>query len=87
MKHCDTIIIARKIVRGIYSPSYDGLWSDLKGSAPIRHKLWVCVNDLTHYVGGIGRKYCIDRPFVPSTWPVQVGTDLTQFEVTTLEKA
>jgi hypothetical protein len=31
MKHCDTKIIVRKIVRGIFSPSYDGLWFDLKG--------------------------------------------------------
>ncbi len=39
MKHCDTIIIARKIIRGILSPGYDGLWCDLKGSALICHKL------------------------------------------------
>jgi hypothetical protein len=38
MKHSDTIIIARKIVCGIPSPSYNGLWCDLKRSAPICHK-------------------------------------------------
>ncbi len=87
MKHCDTIFIAKKMVHGIPNPCYDGLWSDLKGFAPIHHKFWFCANDLIHCVGGIGRKYCVDRPLVPSTWLVQVGTNLIQFEVTTLEEA
>ncbi len=38
MKHYDIRIIARKIVHGILSPRCDGLWCDLKGSAPICHK-------------------------------------------------
>ncbi len=87
MKHCDAIIIAKKIVHGIPSPYYDGLWSDLKGFALIRHKFWFCVNNLTRCVGGTRRKYCVNRPLVPSMWPVQVGTNLTQFEVITLEEA
>jgi hypothetical protein len=45
----------------------------------------VCANDLTRCVGGIGRKYCVNRPLVPSTWPMQVGT--IQFEVIVLEEA
>jgi hypothetical protein len=28
MKHCNTIIIARKVVHGIPSPCYNGLWSN-----------------------------------------------------------
>jgi hypothetical protein len=86
MKHCNTKIIARKIVHGIHIPCYDGLWSYLKGFAPIHHKFWFCAYDLTCYVGRTGRKYCVDRPFVPSTWPMRVRTDLTQFEVTTLKE-
>jgi len=39
---------------------------------------------LTRCVGGIGRKYCVNRPLVPSTWPMQVGT--IQFEVIVLEE-
>jgi hypothetical protein len=38
MKHCDAKIIVRRIVHGISSQRYDGLWSILKGSIPIRHK-------------------------------------------------
>ncbi len=87
MKHCDTKITVRKPVHGIPSPCYDGLWSDLKGSAPIYHKFWFCVDDLICYVGGTGKKYCVDRPLVPLMWLVQVGTNLIQFEVIALEEA
>jgi hypothetical protein len=87
MKHCDARIIAKKTICGIFNPCYDGLWFDLKRFASICHKFWFCANDLIHCVGGTGRKYCVDRPLVPSTWPMQVGTNLTQFEMTTLEEA
>ncbi len=56
MKHYDTKIIARRIVRGILSPCYDGLWSYLKSFAPICHKFWFCVDDLTHCIGRIRKK-------------------------------
>jgi hypothetical protein len=69
------------------SPCYDGLWSDLKGFAPIHHKFWFCANDLTRCVRRTRRKYFFDRPLVPSTWLVQVVTNLTQFDVTALEEA
>jgi hypothetical protein len=77
MKHYDAKIITKKTIRGILIPFYDGLWFDFKGFPPIHHKFWFCANDLIHCVGGIGEKYYVDRPFVPSTWPMQVGTDLT----------
>jgi hypothetical protein len=86
IKHCDDIIIAKKTIRAIPSPCYNGLWFDLKGSVPICHKLWFCEDDLTYCVEGIGKKYCVDRPLVPSMWPMQVGTNLTQFEATILEE-
>jgi hypothetical protein len=75
MKHCDTRIITRRTICGIPNPCYDGLQSNLKGSALICHKFWFCVNDLT-CAGRIERKYCVDRPLVPSTWLMQVRTNL-----------
>jgi hypothetical protein len=42
MKHCDTKIIAQKIVHGIPSPYYNGLWFNLKGFAPICQKFYIC---------------------------------------------
>ncbi len=41
---------------------------------------------MIHCVKGTKRKYFVDKPLVPSMWPVRIGTDLTQFEVTTLEE-
>jgi hypothetical protein len=35
MKNYNAKIIAKKIVCGIPNPCYDGLWSDLKRSAPM----------------------------------------------------
>jgi hypothetical protein len=86
MKYCDAKIIARRTIHGIPNPCYNGLWYDLKGFLPIHHKFWFCVDDLTRCVGGTRRKYCVDRPLVPSMWLVQVRTNLTQFEVTTLQE-
>ncbi len=67
MKHCETQIITRRTTCGIPSPCYDGLQSTLKGLALICHKFWFCANDLTHCVGRTRRKYCVNRPLVPST--------------------
>jgi hypothetical protein len=38
-------------------------------------------------VGGIAQKFTIVRPTVPTVWPIQEGTNLTQKEVITLEEA
>ncbi len=87
MKHCNAQIITRRTIRGIPNPCYNGLSFDLKGFAPIYHKFWFCANDLTHYLGRTRKKYCVNRPLVPSTWLVQIDTNLTQFEVIALEEA
>jgi hypothetical protein len=87
MKHCNTKIIAIKTICGIPSLYYDGLWSNLKRFAPIHHKFWFYVNDLICCVWRTERKYCVNRPLVPSRQLVQVGTDWTQFEVIALEEA
>jgi hypothetical protein len=70
MKHCDTQIITRRTICGTPNLCYDGLQSDLKGSALICHKFWFCAYDLTHCVGRTRKKYCVDRPLVPPTWPM-----------------
>jgi hypothetical protein len=70
MKHCDTQIITRRTICGTPSLCYDALQSDLKGSALICHKFWFCAYDLTHCVGRTRKKYCVDRPLVPPTWPM-----------------
>jgi hypothetical protein len=76
MKHYDARIIARKTICGIPNPCYNGLWLNLKGFTPIHHKFYFCADDLIRFVRGIERKYYVDKPLVPSMWPVQVGIDL-----------
>jgi hypothetical protein len=70
MKHYNAIIITKIAICGIPSPCYNGLWFNLKRFTPICHKFWFCANVLTHCVGRTGRKYHVDRPFVPSMWPM-----------------
>jgi hypothetical protein len=73
MKHYNAKSIARRIVYGILSPCYNGLWFDLKRFAPICHKFWFFVDDLIHCVGRTRKKYCFNRPLVPS---MQIRIDL-----------
>jgi hypothetical protein len=73
MKHCNAVIITKITNCGIPSPCYNGLWFNLKRSTPICHKFWFCANVLTHCVGRTRRKYHVNKPFVPSTWPMQGG--------------
>ncbi len=69
---------------GILAPRYDRLWCDFKGFGYIFHKFWFCADDLICCVGDIKRKYVVDWSVVPLMWLVQVGTNLTRDEVTTL---
>ncbi len=87
MKHFDAQIIIRRTIWSILNPCYDSLRFNLKGPALSCQKYKFCATDFTHCVGRTWRKYCVDRPFVPSTWPMQIRTNLIQFEVTTLEEA
>jgi len=45
-----------------------------------------CPNDLNHYVDGTSRKFAVARLVVPTVWPIQKGTNLTQNELITLEE-
>ncbi len=51
------------------------------------HKFWFCHDDLMHCVGRTSRKYALNRPTLPSLWPVQKRIDLTQIEVVALEES
>jgi hypothetical protein len=42
---------------------------------------------LSHYVGGITQKFANVKLVVPTIWPIQEGTNLTQKEVITLKEA
>jgi hypothetical protein len=57
-----------------------------KGVSIELHKFWFCYDDLLHCVGGISRKYALDRLVLPSLWLVQAWKNLTQIEVVALEE-
>jgi hypothetical protein len=88
MKHyCKVKIISRRTKCGILAPCYVGNWRAAKGVTIELHKFWFCHDDQNRCVGGIRKEYAIGRPIVPSLWPVQERTNLTQDEVMTLKKA
>jgi hypothetical protein len=41
---------------------------------------------MKHCVGGTKRKYALDRPVVLKIWFIQVETNLTQYEIKSIEK-
>ncbi len=86
-KHCEALIISKTTIGGILNPCHDGLWCDFKRSTPTHRNFWFCVDDLTHYVGSIERKYLINKPIVLTIWHVQIGTKLTWDDMITLENA
>jgi hypothetical protein len=51
------------------------------------HKHWFCLNDLSCCVRRTSRKFAVAILIVPTVWPIQEGTNLTQNELITLEKA
>ncbi len=50
------------------------------------HKHWFCPDDLSCYVGGTTQKFAVSRLAVPTIWPIQEGTNLTQKGATTLKE-
>ncbi len=75
-----------KFVRGTLTPCYLGFWVQFHTKSLEHHMHRFCPYDLNHYVNGTIWKYVIARPSIPTKWPIQKGTNLTQKEVTTLEE-
>jgi hypothetical protein len=77
-----------KTTIGIHVLCYDG-WLD-QASKVVFTSLTNfgnnCCKNLNHCVEGLGRKHVVDRPLVLVVWLVQEGTNLTQYEVTTMEE-
>jgi hypothetical protein len=84
---CKTRINFYKFVHGTLAPRYLGLWVEYHNGSLKHHKHWFSTNDFNHCVGGTTWNFAIARPFVPSVWPIQEGTNLIQKEVTTLKEA
>jgi hypothetical protein len=84
---CKACINLYKLVNGIPTPCYLGFLVEYHNWSPEHHKHWFTLDDLSHCVGGTIQKIAVTRLIVPTAWPIQEGTNLTQKKVTILEKA
>jgi hypothetical protein len=77
-----------KATIGIHVLCYDG-WLDQASKVVFMSLTNFCNNcceNLNHCVEGLGRKHVVDRPLVIVVWLVHEDTNLTQDEVTTMER-
>jgi hypothetical protein len=73
-----------KYTSGTFVSCYSGFWVQYHSGSLEHHKHWFHPNDLSHCVGGTLQKFVVAKLVVPTVWPIQEGTNLTQNELTTL---
>lgn len=78
--------INEKNYQHVHVPCYDGWWFSFGGGPCKFHKFYFRCDDLNRCVGGLGRKYVVDRPHVPTICPIQEGPYLIQDKVTMLKE-
>ena len=49
------------------------------------YEFWFCPDDIKCCVSGSMKKYVLDWPIVPNTWPVKISTNLSKYKVVTFE--
>jgi hypothetical protein len=84
---CKANINFYKSISGIRVPCYLGFWVQYHNKSLEHHKHWFCPHDLSHCISGTTQKFAIVRLAIPTIWPIQESTSLTQKEVTTLKEA
>jgi hypothetical protein len=67
------------------SPTYKGLRNEFRFPNNVEYEFWFCPDDIKRCVSGSKKKYVLDWPIVPNTWPVKIGTNLSRKEVLALE--
>ena len=74
-------------------PTYSGLWRNVKFNREKHMQFFFCSDDIERCVKGSRRKWVIpysdtlERPPIPTIWPVKIGTNLTHSEIVALENA
>ena len=53
----------------------------------MEYEFWYCFDDIKHFVSGRKKKYVLDWPIVPNTWPVKIVSNLSREKVLALEDA
>lgn len=74
--------------KGTPAPTYTGM-KIAYGSSNRQeiHDFWFCADDIERCVNENKCHYVIDKPEIPTIWPVQIGTKLTREEILSLEEA
>ena len=70
---------------GTPAPTYKGLRKEFRSPNNVEYEFWFCHNDIKRCVSGSNKKYVLDWPIVPNTWPVKICTNLSREEVLALE--
>ena len=53
----------------------------------MEYEFWFCLDDIKRCVSSSKKKYVLDLPILPNTWPVKIGTNLLREEILALEDA
>ena len=72
---------------GTPAPIYKRLKKEFRSPNNVEYKFWFCLDDINRCVSGSKKKYVLDWPIVPNTWPMKIGTTLSREEVLLLEDA
>ena len=67
-----------------HAPTYKGLRMEFRSPNNVKYEFWFYPDDIKRCVSGNKTKYVLDRPIVPNTWPVKIGTNLSRDEVLAL---
>ena len=86
---------ARIVLYGKSTPAftYSGLWHNMRLNREEDMQFFFCVDDIERSVKGSHCKWIIpysntlERPPIPTIWPIKVGTNLTRSQSEALENA
>ena len=70
---------------GTSAPTYKGLKKEFRSTNNVEYEFWFCPDDIKRCVNGTKKKYVLDWPTMPNTWPVKMDTNLSREEVLALE--
>ena len=82
---CNAKVRSRK--HGTPAPTYKGLKNEFRSTNNVAYEFWFCPHDIKRCVSDTKKKYVLDWPIEPNTWPVKMGTNLSRDEVLALEDA
>ena len=72
---------------GTPASTLKGLKKEFCSTINVEYEIWFCPDDIKRCVSCTKKKYVLDWPTVPNTWPVKMDTNLSREEVLALEDA